>query len=83
MEMWIVKGQPRIGLFAGKKGLEAGEEITYGLYANVVPKTVEASLERGRRRRRQNRDKPPQRRAETSVLRLSTGELAKYRISPK
>jgi [histone H3]-lysine4 N-trimethyltransferase ASH1L len=30
IEKWIVKGEPRIGVFAGRKGIEAGEEITYG-----------------------------------------------------
>lgn len=31
IEKWIVKGEPRIGVFAGKKGIEAGQEITYGI----------------------------------------------------
>jgi [histone H3]-lysine4 N-trimethyltransferase ASH1L len=31
IEKWFIKGEPRIGVFAGKNGLEAGEEITYGL----------------------------------------------------
>lgn len=26
----MVKGEPRIGVFAGKSGIEAGDELTYG-----------------------------------------------------
>lgn len=29
IEKWIVEGEPRIGLFAGKRGIGVGEEITY------------------------------------------------------
>ena len=36
MEKWIVKGEPRIGVFAGKKGIEAGEEITYGIPERIL-----------------------------------------------
>ncbi|KAI5812835.1 hypothetical protein BZA77DRAFT_133501 [Pyronema omphalodes] len=29
MEKWVVEGRPRMALFAGKNGIEAGDELTY------------------------------------------------------
>lgn len=37
MQKWYVNGEPRIGLFAGPKGVEAGDEITYDYNFNWFP----------------------------------------------
>lgn len=29
MEKWLVDGKPRMALFAGDEGIEAGDELTY------------------------------------------------------
>ncbi|ODV94822.1 hypothetical protein PACTADRAFT_17503 [Pachysolen tannophilus NRRL Y-2460] len=40
MQKWIVHGEPRVGLFAGPKGIQAGDEITYHYNFEWFPDAV-------------------------------------------